>query len=150
MTETPVIIVGVDDSFTSRHALSWAAAEATQLGAAIEAVTIYDEAHGPHARAEAEAVQDRVIEDILGTRPVHPVAKLVVAGDPVDVLTMMSSHAHLLVIGRHSTAGLRHSADSSTAEQCARLAECPVTIVPGTPVLTEPGEVSLTPPTLSG
>ena len=57
-------------------------------------------------------------------------------GDPVDVLTLLSGHAYVLVLGRHSTVGLRHSAESSTAERVAQLSECPVTMVSG-PVLPE-------------
>ena len=144
MTDRPVIIVGVDDSPTSRRALAWALADAQRLGAAVEAVTTYHESEGEPARERAQAVQDSLVAEAVGSLPdpAPPVASLVMEGDPVNVLTLLSGHAYLLVMGRHSTVGLRHSAESSTAEQVARLAECPVTIVPGSPVLHEHDEMA--------
>jgi nucleotide-binding universal stress UspA family protein len=144
MTERPVIIVGVDDSPTSRRALSWALADAQRLEAAVEAVTTYHDADGESARERAQEVQDALVAEAVAslTDPAPPVASLVMEGDPVDVLTLLSGHAYVLVMGRHSTVGLRHSADSSTAERVARLAECPVTIVPGSPLLHEHDEMA--------
>jgi nucleotide-binding universal stress UspA family protein len=144
MNDRPVIIVGVDDSPTSRSALSWALIDARRLSAAVEAVTTYPAAEGEAARERAQAVQDSLVAEAVGrlADPVPPVASLVMAGDPVDVLTLLSGHAYVLVMGRHSTVGLRHSAESSTAERVARLAECPVTIVPGSPTVPEHDEIA--------
>jgi nucleotide-binding universal stress UspA family protein len=135
MTMRPVIIVGVDDSATSRRALAWALAEAARLGAVVEAVTTYDAAGGEAAREVACSRQQSVIDEVIGEVPADVVPRHVLPGKPVDVLTLRSRDAYLLVLGGHSTAGLRHSGASSTAEQVARLAECPVVIVPAPPVL---------------
>ena len=144
MNDRPVIIVGVDDSPTSRSALGWALTDAQRLGAAIEAVTTYPAAEGETAREQAQAVQDSIVAQAVQrlAEPVPPVASLVMAGDPVNVLTLLSGHAYVLVMGRHSTVGLRHSAESSTAERVARLADCPVTIVPGIPGVLEHDDVA--------
>ena len=131
MTDRPVIIVGVDNSATSEHALAWALTAAQRLGATVDAVTTYDETEGETARQQAQAVQASLVARAVAVlRDAPPVASKVMAGDPVDVLTLLSGSAYMLVMGRHSTAGLRHSAESSTAERVARLADCPVTIVP--------------------
>lgn len=134
-TDTPVVLVAVDDTDTSRRALSWAISEAQRLGAVVEVVTTYDAASGPEARELAQQAQDRVVRQGGHDQPIPGLVHHVVAGDPVDTLVLMSSRAHVLVMGRHSTTGLRHSAQPSTAERCARLADCPVTIVPGPHVL---------------
>jgi nucleotide-binding universal stress UspA family protein len=135
MTIRPVIIVGVDDSATSRRALVWALAEAERLGAVVEAVTTYDAAGGEAARELARSRQQWLLEEALADVSVDTVSSTVLPGNAVDVLALRSRNAYLLVLGGHSTAGLRHSGASSTAEQVARLAECPVAIVPAPPVL---------------
>ena len=136
MNIRPVIIVGVDDSTTSRRALTWALTEAERLGGVVEVVTTYDATGGLRAQELAHTMQGSLIDEVLAQGPVVNVSRLVLPGRAVDWLTLMSGHAHLLVLGGHSVAGLRHSAEASTAEQVSRLAECPVTIVPGPPVLT--------------
>ena len=136
MTIRPVIIVGVDDSATSRRALVWACAEDERLGGVVEAVTTYDAYGGEAARELARSQQQRVVDQAVGEVPAERVSRHVLPGKAVDVLTLRSRHAYLLVLGGQSTAGLRHSAQSSTAEHVVRLAECPVAIVPPPPVLT--------------
>lgn len=136
MTDRLAIIVGVDDSATSERALIWALGAAQRLGATVEAVTTYQEAEGPIARERARTAQNALVADAVARHGGAPaVATAVLAGDPVDVLTLLSGRAYMLVMGGHSTAGLRHSAERSTAERVASLAECPVTIVPGSAVL---------------
>jgi nucleotide-binding universal stress UspA family protein len=135
MTIRPVIIVGVDDSASSRRALAWALAEAERLGAVVEAVTTYDAAGGEAARELARSGQRSLLDEALGGVSVDTVSRHVLPGKPVDVLALRSRDAYLLVLGGHNTAGLRHSGASSTAEQVARLAECPVAIVPAPAVL---------------
>ena len=134
-TTRPVVVVGVDDSATSRRALVWALAVARRLGAVVEAVTTYETSGGETTRELARTLQESVIGEVLGEAADGALTRHLLPGNPVDVLALMSGQAYLLVLGRHSTAGLRHSADSSTAEQVARLADCPVVIVPGAPTL---------------
>jgi nucleotide-binding universal stress UspA family protein len=136
MNIRPVIVVGVDDSTTSRRALAWALVEAERMGGVVEVVTTYDASRGLLAQELAHTMQGSIIDEVLAEGPVVNVSSVVLPGSAVDWLTLMSGHAQLLVLGGHSVAGLRHSAEASTAEQVARLAECPVTIVPGPPVLT--------------
>ena len=73
MTIRPVIIVGVDDSASSRRALAWALAEAERLGAVVEAVTTYDTAGGDAARELAGSWQQSLLEEALGGVPVDTV-----------------------------------------------------------------------------
>jgi nucleotide-binding universal stress UspA family protein len=55
---------------------------------------------------------------------------VLVDGEPVDQLLDQSAAAELLVVGRHGTSGLVHSALGGVGDTCARLATCPVVIVP--------------------
>jgi nucleotide-binding universal stress UspA family protein len=55
---------------------------------------------------------------------------VLVDGEPVDQLLDQSAGADLLVVGRHGTSGLVHSALGGVGDACARLATCPVVIVP--------------------
>ena len=136
MSSRPVILVGIDASTTSHRALVWALAEAERIDGVVEVVTTYDASRGLGSRELARAMQESVLAEVVGPGSVDSVSRLVLPGSAVDVLALMSGHADLLVLGRHSVAGLRHSAVTSTAEQVARLADCPVTIVPGAPLLT--------------
>jgi nucleotide-binding universal stress UspA family protein len=54
----------------------------------------------------------------------------VVQGDPADVLVRESRTIELLVMGSHGVEGLMHSALGSVTDTCARMAECPVVVVP--------------------
>ena len=65
--------------------------------------------------------------------PGTPVSFVVVQGDPADVLVRQSRASALLVMGSHGVAGLMHSALGSVTDTCARMAECPVVIVPARP-----------------
>jgi len=62
------------------------------------------------------------------------VSSQVVHGDPVEALLRTSSRADLLVVGSHSTSAVLHVMLGSVSEACARMAECPVVVLPaGTP-----------------
>ena len=122
--------------------MAWAWAEAGRLGAVVEAVTTYDAVGGEASQELARSRQQSVIDEVLGEVPADVVSRHVLPGNPVDVLTLRSRDAYLLVLGGHSTSGLRHSGGSATAEQVARLSECPVAIVPAPPVLTMTSHVA--------
>lgn len=78
------------------------------------------------ARAELPAVSWRVVE-----------------GEPADVLVRESRRSALLVMGSHSVEGLMHSALGSVADTCARMAECPMVIIPPTGrAATNPAEIA--------
>lgn len=139
-----VIVVGVDGSDGSRRALRWALAEAKLRGCAVEAVTAWPARDAVAARRPldatetqraAVAVQQSLVDEELARLQEPPmVSSQVVHGDPVEVLLSTSSRADLLVVGSHSTSTVLHVMLGSVSEACARMAECPVVVLPvGTP-----------------
>jgi len=135
-----VIVVGIDGSEGSRRALRWALEEARLRGTIVEGVTVWP-ARGTdpnitgqqaeHARRHADEMQRHVIDGVLREFDAPPtVSYQVVHGDVIEVLLRMSTDASLLVIGSHGTSSVRHGALGSVSEALARLADCPVVVLP--------------------
>ncbi len=129
-----IIHVAADGSAGSRRAFSWALHEAVLRRCAVELVSAYqrgEDASADAARGSAETALHATMDDIIaGRADVSPVSWRVVEGEPADVLVRESRGSALLVMGRHSVEGLRHSALGSVADTCARMADCPVVIIP--------------------
>ncbi len=144
---TPRIVVGVDGSPGSRHALAWAIREARRRGANVEALLVWsdpwailgpsstfplsDQARAPLRNQLATAVHAARRE--AGELPGHPDVRVdehVVVGDPVEVLCRESAGADLLVVGTRGLGGLKHVLLGSVSEHCAQLSATPVVIVP--------------------
>jgi nucleotide-binding universal stress UspA family protein len=138
MTDSRVIKVAADGSPGSRRALRWALGEAERRGCTVELVTVFsaaiDPSEKPHvdeARSAAEALIQATLHDIKAPASV-PISFHVVQGEPGDVLVRESASSDLLVMGSHGLGSIRHSALGSVTDTCARMAECPVVIVPVT------------------
>lgn len=140
-----VIVVGIDGSEGSRRALRWALHEASLRGATVEVVTAWPsrdlvarmEILDPdEAQRTAKAMQQQVIDEELAKLPHPPMLSYeLVHGDPVEVLLLASSNAEMLVVGSHNTSSISHVMLGSVSEACARMAECPVVVLPmGTPI----------------
>jgi nucleotide-binding universal stress UspA family protein len=129
-----VIHVAVDGSPGSHRAVEWALGEADVRHCTVELVTAYQSdasgsADAAHSRAE-QTLSATVGSVVAGHEAAHQVSWHAVLGDPVDVLVRASAHSALLVMGSHRTDGLLHSALGSVADSCARMADCPVVIIP--------------------
>lgn len=124
------ITVGFDGSAASRQALSWAVDCAGDSSSPIHVVGAFsaeaDESEET-ARSRTEAMLDDALAELENPDRIDRVAH---HGDPVEVLLRCSSSTDLLVMGRHGTSQLIHSSMGSVGDACARLAECPVVIVP--------------------
>ncbi len=134
-----VILVGVDGSEGSRRALHWALGEARLRGTNVHVITTWparEPAGSPpvepeEARRRADDMQRHLVDTVLRQFTDPPrVSYELVQGDPVEVLLQASGDADLLVIGSHSTASMRHAMLGSVSEACARLAGCPVVVLP--------------------
>ena len=138
------IVVGVDNSEGSRHALEWAIAEAVARDWVIQAVTVwtktYDyeveyylhEDYWPVDKQNEEDARlglDRAIEEVAGTKPALKIEPLVLEGDPGQRLCELSESADLLVVGCRGHAGLTGLLLGSVASKCARHSPRPVVIV---------------------
>jgi len=141
MTEPPRIIVGVDGSEASKRALAWAATLATWTGGQIVAVhalglltRLSDDSVVPSTDRRAEVTAALEHE---WCRPLADASVdyrcVVVDGDPVTSL-LRAAHEQggdLVVVGSRGTGGYAGLALGSTSQQLVRVADCPVTVVPG-------------------
>ncbi len=135
------IVVGIDGSSASRHALDWALREANLRGCAVQVVTVVPRTgDGPDDRGDLETARAReraaerqsvLISEALAETPCSRTLTFqVVTGQPHEVLVDLSAEADLIVMGSHGVSGLRHSALGSTSDAVARMAGCPVVVIP--------------------
>lgn len=140
-TPTSIIAVGVDDSESSRRALSWAAGEALRRGATLELVTAWswDALEGaplaavdPQAMQEiAEETQRAVVDAVLTPMtPRPPYARIVVQGTAWEALTEASKSADLVVVGTHGRGPVRSFLLGSVSQSVIKHSHCPVVVMP--------------------
>ena len=138
------IVVGVDGSHTSLHALRWALAEARVREAAVEAVHVWRYpvwiyspmilsppalAHDDLV-AEAHIALDHAVDEVLaGEHDRAVVERTVLEGVTADQLLKHAKDADLLVVGHRGRGGFAGLLLGSVATQCASHAGCPVVIV---------------------
>lgn len=143
----PRIVVGVDGSPGSYAALRWAAGQARQVGAAIDAVYVLEpivpldftgagyiavaqlDTRALHASGQ-ELLHKVLAETAIGDSvTVHPV--VVEHASPGQALVRAASNASMLVVGAHHHHGLGLLL-GSTGANCVRKATCPVVVIPET------------------
>lgn len=123
-----LITVGFDGSEQSLAALRWAIDEGDS--ATIQVVTAYQPKGAESldvSRMRAEAVVNTAGQVDSGG---SDVVLRAIPGEPTEVLLACAQDSRLLVVGRHGTSGIIHCALGSTGDACARMAGCPVVIVP--------------------
>jgi nucleotide-binding universal stress UspA family protein len=139
--EKSIIVVGVDESESSRRALAWAAKEALRRGSTLEVVTTWswDAVEGaplaavdPEAMSEiAEGTQKDAIATILAPMDPRPAyARIVVQASPAAALVEASKTADLLVVGTHGRGPVRTFLLGSVSQAVIRHSACPVVIMP--------------------
>lgn len=141
---TERIVVGIDGSHSSRHALRWAVGEARVRGAVVEAVHVWRYPVWTYAPviltppvfahddlvAEAQGVLDGAVDEVLAGEHAPPaVERLVLEGATAEQLVKHSENADLLVVGHRGRGGFAGLLLGSIAHQCAAHARCPVVIV---------------------
>ncbi|MFC5177716.1 universal stress protein [Nocardioides taihuensis] len=131
----PVVVVGVDGSESSKHALRWAARQAELSRARLVAITawhlpeIYGYVPRDHAH-DAETMLRGVVEEVLGASPPVPLEPRVVEGRPAAVLIEASRNADLIVLGTRGHGGFEGMLLGSVSQHCVHHAVCPVVVVP--------------------
>ena len=134
------VIVGVDGSPQSAHALSWACRRGETCGDTIRAVCAWslgasgeDWMSQPGVSAEGQRRAERMLrETVERVRSDHPavdVETAVIEGPPARVLVDMSADADLLVVGSRGRGGFSELLLGSVSQQCVHHARCPVTVV---------------------
>jgi nucleotide-binding universal stress UspA family protein len=126
-----LLVVGLDGTDRSHDALRFAIAEARLRGGSVEAITATREDEGSDGLEKAQRIQEDARAAVLGDHDGEPpVSFQVVTGRPEHVLVDASSRATLLVVGAHGVRSIRHTALGSISEYTARLAYCPVVVIP--------------------
>jgi nucleotide-binding universal stress UspA family protein len=140
------IVVGVDGSDASKHALRWAVEDARARGAEVVALNAYEvpvpapdavptspvdlPALVADAHARAQQLAAKVVDEVVGSVVSVDVAPIAVEGAPAQALVDASRDADLLVVGSHGH-GLSGLFLGSVSLECAQHAACPVVIFRG-------------------
>ena len=137
------IVVGVDGSESSRHALQWAAREAEAKGISVRVISTY--AIPAIAMAEpgfsyepanvqelADYARKVVATEVAKASKAHPKVKFeaeVFEGSAAQALTEASARASMLVVGSRGHGGFVGLLLGSVSQQCVTHAHCPVVVV---------------------
>jgi nucleotide-binding universal stress UspA family protein len=149
------IVVGVDGSEGSRHALVWARDEAALRGAELDVVHTWAPPAPvseiavmvtPTDDAVYEQAAQEVLEAALSDLPAEtggpvPVSATTLRGYPSTTLIERASDADLLVVGSRGRGGFAGLLLGSVGQQCIHHASGPVAVVPATAPLPSDGEV---------
>jgi nucleotide-binding universal stress UspA family protein len=138
------IAVGIDGSVSSRHALRWALDEARLRGVGVDAIHVWRYPvwtcspaivtppvfARDDLEAEAHAVLDAAVKEILGDDDEPPVVRRVVLeGSAAERLLEQAESAALLVVGHRGRGGFAGLLLASVAHQCSAHSACPVVVV---------------------
>lgn len=139
------IVVGIDDSPSSRAALRWAAEQAERAATTLRAVYVFDPPLGLEATGGPFVVEELVYSSDTGVPPVQR-ANITALFEEVDpragweldfvigkagpVLVDAARSAQLLVVGTQEHVGLGRLLAGSTSHYCLSHASCPVVAVP--------------------
>jgi nucleotide-binding universal stress UspA family protein len=132
------IVVGVDGSESSAHALRWAAEEALARGSGLEVIQAWEANIGviPPSSASNESFERQanqsLSEAVTGLptdeRPAD-IDSRAVHGKAAAALIDASAGAELLVVGSHGHGGVAGSLLGSVSRRVSEHAHCPVVIV---------------------
>jgi nucleotide-binding universal stress UspA family protein len=141
----PGIIVGVDGSDHSRHALEWAIREAAVRHAPLTVLTVQQAAAGyrggpvPYpgdqdpadkARRRAQEETDRLLDKTEPQSRPASVTVRAVTGLPAEALLEAAADADLLVVGSRGAGGFKRLLMGSVSLQATHHARCPVVVIP--------------------
>ena len=142
MTHDDVVLVGVDGSPASLHAVDWAAAYAAAHGLGLHLVCSYSvpsftaaALDGGYAALDdtaiadgARAVLDEAVERVKRTRV--RVTSAVATGDAAAVLVELSRGAALVVVGTRGRGGFAERLLGTVSSALPAHAHCPTVVVP--------------------
>jgi nucleotide-binding universal stress UspA family protein len=137
------IVVGVDGTLESRHAVAWAMDEAACRKVALGLVHAYEypppllpfydsatELGEDHLREVAREAMAREVADTAAGDPGVHVSGEVREGAPIEVLLDDAREARMLVVATRGTGALGELVVGSTGTALAGQAACPVVVVP--------------------
>jgi len=136
------IVVGVDGSETSQHALRWALQEGRLRQAAVQVVHAWHEPYlGGHPTTGAtfdpaifEEGARRVLDSVLETADTSglpaPPERVLVCGGGATAILGTAKGADLVVVGSRGLGGFAGLLLGSDSHQVTHHADCPVVVVP--------------------
>lgn len=141
MADKSMIVVGVDETASSRRALAWAAREAVRRDATLQVITAWtwDAVEGaPLAAVDpqtmmdvAETTQTEALEAVLAELETPPVVtREIVQSTASEALVDASRRAELVVVGTHGRGPVRSFLLGSVSQSVIRHAQCPVVVMP--------------------
>ncbi len=140
----PGIIVGIDGSDHSRHALEWSIREAAVRHAPLTVLTVQQVVAGywggpvvypgdqdlTEARKIAEEETDSVLEKFEPESRPSSVSVRAVVGLPAEALLQAAEGADMLVVGSRGAGGFKRLLMGSVSIQVTHHARCPVVVIP--------------------
>jgi nucleotide-binding universal stress UspA family protein len=137
----PRIVVGVDGSESSGHALRWAARQAQLTGCRLDVVVSWElpTSFGwvpPYPSdfnpaKDAQKAADDELAAALGSHPDVVVQTTIVEGHPAPTLVEASRGADLLVLGSRGHGEFAGMLLGSVTQHCVTNAHCPVLVYRG-------------------
>ena len=130
------IVVGVDGSSASLHALRFAHRQADLTGAELHAVTAWayplsfdDPVDPTDWQANAETILDTALAEALPLAAAGGVRRHVAEGHPAGVLLAQVEGADMLVVGSRGHGGFTGMLLGSVSQHVVAHAPCPVVVV---------------------
>ncbi|MBK8446379.1 MAG: universal stress protein [Micropruina sp.] len=139
-TGPPPILVGYDASDDAVQALNYAATVAAATKTLLQLVYVADDTVVNSAwgvvfdGSDVQSSARRLLAEAAGVAHSLGVAKRriqtkVAVGTPVGVLTQLSQHCSMVVVGRRANSGHSHQFSGSTAVGLAASVRCPLVVV---------------------
>jgi nucleotide-binding universal stress UspA family protein len=145
MTRPQIVLVGVDGSAPSLHALDWATAYAARVGWSLHMVCSYSlpsftaaSLDGGYAALDDTAIQEGA-KAVLAEAQARvagsgvPVTASVATGDAAGVLVEMSAQHGLVVVGTRGKGGFTERLLGTVSSALPAHAACPTVVVPYRP-----------------
>jgi nucleotide-binding universal stress UspA family protein len=145
-SKMPGIVVGIDGSAHSRHALEWAMSEAALRGTPVTVLTVAQITTaywGPAAvwyppldldvtEQALKAAHEEVgaVLDRLGPDSPRSVRVQAVVGLPAEEILRAAQDADMIVVGSRGAGGFRKLLMGSVSLQVTHHAHCPVVVIP--------------------
>jgi nucleotide-binding universal stress UspA family protein len=141
----PGILVGIDGSDHSRHALEWAVSEAAVRHAPLTVLTVHQALTGywgspvacpgdpdltKQAREEAQEETDSVLRKAGEDSQPPSVTVRAVTGLPGEELLSAAAGADLIVVGSRGAGGFKRLLMGSVSTEITHHARCPVVVIP--------------------
>jgi nucleotide-binding universal stress UspA family protein len=141
----PGIIVGIDGSAHSHHALEWAVSEAAARHAPLTVLTVNEALAGSwggpvpclgdqelteKARDAAQQETDGVLEKTDEQSRPLAVTVRAVAGLPAEALLSAAADADMIVVGSRGAGGFKRLLMGSVSTVVTHHAHCPVVVIP--------------------